>query len=61
MNVNNEFNIGDTVFLSTDQDQLERLVTALTIYHGNGILYELSCGSSTSRHYEFEISKYKKY
>ncbi len=47
--------IGDTVFLKTDSDQLERLITGYVIRQGS-IMYELSQGSNSSFHYNFEIN-----
>jgi hypothetical protein len=58
MLIENKFNIGDTVYLKTDTDQNERIVTGLNI-RLNSISYALSCGENESYHYEFEISKEK--
>ncbi len=43
------------VYLITDIDQRQRMVTALIVskYH---IMYEVSSGTDTSEHYDFEIS-----
>ena len=60
MVVDNIYNIGDTVYLKTDIDQLSRLVTGLTIRTGC-TMFELSCGEKASMHYDFEISKEKKF
>jgi len=51
-------NIGDIVYLMTDVDQYERLVTGINIRQ-SGIVYELSCGTQTSWHYDLEIAKDK--
>jgi len=51
-------NIGDTVFLKTDSQQLERIVTSIII-RPNQILFELSQDVNISSHYDFEISKEK--
>jgi len=58
MLLENKYNIGDIVFLKTDNDQCERIVTALFITKGE-IQYQLSYGSETQYHYDFEISKNK--
>lgn len=50
-----KFLIGETVYLRTDPDQMERLVTGLIIRPGSN-LYLLSSGVETSSHYDFEIS-----
>lgn len=54
------YKIGDTVFLKTDPDQLERLVTGISIRQ-SGISYAVAKSSNESWHYDFEISKDKKY
>ena len=55
MLIDNKFNIGDEVYLKTDEDQNCRLVTGLTI-RVTSITYELSCGTAESTHYDFEIT-----
>jgi hypothetical protein len=57
MMVENKYDFGDVVYLVTDSDQEKRIVTAIKIYPSGGILYQLSCGTENSDHYEFEISK----
>lgn len=52
--------IGDIVFLKTDPEQNERMVTEIRIRQ-NSVLYSLSCGTTDSLHYEIEISTQKKY
>ena len=58
MIVDNEFNIGDEVYLKTDADQLMRIVTGLHI-HAGSIGYNLGCGMYESSHYDFEITAVK--
>jgi len=50
-----DFEIGQTVYLKTDTEQWERIVTQLIICDG-GIMYELSCGEDSSAHWGFEIT-----
>ena len=50
-----EFELGQYVWLKTDIDQFERIVTQLIICQG-GIMYELSCGEDSSAHWGFEIT-----
>lgn len=50
------FNIGDSVYLKTDPEQVERLVTGVNIRQ-NGISYALSYLTNESYHYDFEITK----
>ena len=52
------FAIGDFVYLKTDEEQLRRIVTGLSI-RPNLIIYTLALGSDESQHYDFEISKEK--
>lgn len=54
----NEFEIGDIVFLITDAEQKERMVTGL-YYDVTTLQYRLSSGSSFSYHFSIEISKTK--
>jgi hypothetical protein len=49
------FNIGDYVYLKTDIDQYQRIVTGYTV-RDNSITYLLSLGSEETSHYELEIS-----
>ena len=55
MLIENKFNIGDEVYLSTDSEQSCRLVTGLNI-RATSISYNLSCGIGESMHYDFEIT-----
>ncbi|MBU6231328.1 hypothetical protein KGP36_01565 [Patescibacteria group bacterium] len=57
MIIENEYDIGDTVYLKTDIEQYARLVTAITIRTGDNIMYEVSCGSTSSNHYGFEMAR----
>lgn len=54
-----EFNIKQIVFLTTDIEQLSRIVTAYTVKE-NSVEYQLFCGTNGSWHYGFEISSSKK-
>lgn len=55
MIIENAFNIGDTVYLITCTDQLERIVTGLHV-RKTSITYALSCGVNETNHYDFEIT-----
>jgi len=55
-----EFEPEQIVYLKTDPDQHERIVTEYKVGR-NFILYCLSCGTEFTSHYAFEISKEKKY
>lgn len=56
MVINNAFNFGDHVYLVTDVDQKERIVTGICIRPGGCISYEVTCGMESRWHYDFEIS-----
>lgn len=55
-----EFNLGQVVYLVTDPEQSERMVTGIQITLSWAEIYTLSCGESTSTHYAGEISDTKK-
>lgn len=59
MVINNEFVLGEAVYLTTDEDQLPRIVTAIEVDASGGLNYGLSCGEKNTRHYECEISREK--
>ncbi len=61
MEIRNEFNIGDIVYLHTDETQVANIVTGFTVRPGGLIAYIISyCGSETNV-YGFEITTNKKY
>lgn len=51
-----EYQIGDIVYIKTDREQLPRMVYCYKVYL-DSIVYELACGTITSCHYAFELSK----
>lgn len=55
MIIENEYNIGDSVYLKTDNDQNERIVSGVLIRKTH-ILYYLVCGTNESAHYDFELT-----
>ena len=55
MTIITAFDLGDIVYLKTDSDQRERMVTAFFVRQGS-ICYYLACGEGESYHYELEIS-----
>jgi hypothetical protein len=55
MNVNNTFKIGQTVYLKTDPEQYEHIITGIMV-RTSGLVYELSFCDKTTDHYEFEIT-----
>jgi hypothetical protein len=61
MKINNEFSIGDVVYLKTDTDQKPRLVTAIKVISGNVVLYEVTQATYVTGHYDYELSYSKDY
>jgi hypothetical protein len=55
MKIDTEYDLGDTVYLRTDEYQKERIVTRIQITQGN-VMYNVSCGTEDSWHYDFELS-----
>jgi SNF family Na+-dependent transporter len=58
MHINNEYDLGDIVYLRTDPEQNIFIVTGILITAG-GLLYKLAIGTSESVHYGLELSKEK--
>ena len=52
------FEIGQTVYLKTDIDQLPRLVYKFIVYR-DSILYAVTQGITETEHYDFEMSETK--
>lgn len=50
------FEIGDEIYLKTDSDQLKRILTSIWLKQ-SGVVYELCQGSTSSWHYDFEMTK----
>lgn len=55
MRIENNFQIKQTVYLKTDADQLPRIITGI-IVRPNDLVYELTCGTVVSNHFDFEIT-----
>jgi len=53
-----QYNIGDIVYLKTDEDARPRIVFS---YHvtAQEVMYKLCAGTIVSEHYEFEITAEK--
>lgn len=58
MVIENKFEIGQTVYLITDEDQKPRLVISIRV-NKYDLIYELNSGTIGSFHYDFEISEEK--
>jgi hypothetical protein len=55
MKIETKYNIGDVVFLMTDTEQLQRIVTGVLFRPNNSIIYYLTCGATETTHYELEM------
>lgn len=60
MTINNKFDIEQIVYLITDADQTQRMVTSIRV-EKNSLTYCLACGTSESCHYEYEIATDKNF
>jgi len=60
MKIETKYSIGQVVFLATDTDQKERLITGITI-RPNSVIYILACGIDESTHYDIEFALEKNY
>ncbi len=58
MIIENKYEIGQKVYLVTDTEQHERLVTAIRVMPGS-LIYQTCFGTIISEHYDFEISAEK--
>lgn len=56
MVIDNKHEMGETVYLTTDDEQRPRLVTKISLVPGGVIVYQCSCGTQVSEHYELELS-----
>lgn len=59
MVIDNEYEIGDLVYLKTDAEQLPRIIISIYVYKNGELLYKTASGTQTSEHYSFELSKEK--
>lgn len=59
MLIDNKYEIGQTVYLVTDEEQHARLITAIKICPKESVLYELTKETQSALHYDFEISAEK--
>jgi len=58
MVIESKFNLGETVYLITDEDQKPRIVTGINVTL-SGLRYNLVNGVTDTYHYEIEISSEK--
>lgn len=56
MVIQNKYELGQIVYLVTDEDQSPRMVTQIKIGADGGLIYQLSMGCDHTEHFELEIS-----
>ena len=55
MLIDNKYEIGDIVYLKTDVEQKERMVTGIYV-RKYSMTYGLSCGTEETYHFDYEIT-----
>jgi hypothetical protein len=55
MNITTKYDIGSLVYLVTDSEQLDRMITGIKI-NPSGLVYTLAEGTNETFHYEIELS-----
>lgn len=56
MKINNQFTIGDTVYIKTDVNQKPNIIIAINVYSDNYHTYKLNSMDNCSDYRDFEIS-----
>lgn len=56
MEINNNFNLGEFIYLKTDPDQSVRMIVDIKISLGKSLIYGVNMGSTYSTHFEYELS-----
>ena len=51
-----KYQIGQAVYLVTDKEQHKRMIIGITIRQ-TGVMYDLAFGSTSTWHYEIEVSE----
>lgn len=59
MKIDIPFEFGDIVYLKTDKEQHERIVSEIRVVPGQTLLLQLCKDSTCSDHYLFEVTKEK--
>lgn len=58
MTFKSKYDFGQILYLKTDVEQLPRIITRIMFNYAT-VAYELSCGTTTSEHYEYEVAEEK--
>jgi hypothetical protein len=59
MIINNEYSMGEIVYLITDKEQSPRQIISITIGANDAILYRVMSGTIDTYHFEVELSRVK--
>lgn len=57
MIITTDYDLGDIVFLKTDEEQRERMITEMCVKSSNFLMYQLTLGNSCSWHSDIEFEK----
>jgi hypothetical protein len=57
MVIDNKYDLGQIVFLKTDVEQNQRIVTTIKVGADGGLIYQLALGKECSDHFEIEITE----
>jgi len=53
------YQIGEVVYLKTDEDQQPRMITGIVLRPNNTVLYYLTNSTTETSHFDIEISREK--
>jgi hypothetical protein len=56
MHINNQFELGEIIYLKTEVEQLPRIIIGIQICADGGLIYKCSQGTEVDWHYEIEMS-----
>jgi hypothetical protein len=59
MIIENKYNIGQLVYVRTDEENKPRLITAVLLRGNGGLVYEASGDGSSRWYYDFELTTEK--
>jgi len=55
MTISESFSLGDSVYVKTDTEQLERIITGIMIRPGGVVYYVQQSINNETCHYDFEL------
>lgn len=57
MHINNQFDLGDIVYLKTEVEQLPHIIVGIQVCADGGLIYKCSQGTDVDWHYEVEMTE----